>query len=281
VEPGLSSAPEGTATVWLTRGGLYYPGMWRALRIAVLLFILATVAQTAWLVRARVAEWQDTLRVVVYPVDADGSPATAEYITALDAGAFHPIETFLRDEAARYSLPLKRPVELRLGPRVVSLPPMPPRDVGPVGAITWSLRLRFWAWRNDRTDGPRPHVRLFVLYHDPARSVRVPHSIGLQKGLLGVVNAFASPSQQGPNNVVIAHELLHTFGATDKYDLATNRPVFPDGFADPARNPPYPQDAAELMAGRIPRSPTQAEMPASLEDTVIGAKTAREINWLR
>jgi hypothetical protein len=254
--------------------------MWRVLRIAALLFILATVAQTAWLARARVADWKETLRVVVYPIDADGSPVTAQYLATLDAGTFRPIETFLRDEAARYGLPLARPVEVRLGPRVTNLPPLPPRDVGPVGAILWSLQLRFWAWRNDRYDGPRPHVRLFVLYHDPARSVRLPHSIGLQKGMLGVVNAFATPGQQGPNNVVIAHELLHTFGATDKYDLATNQPVFPDGYADPARNPPHPQDTAELMAGRIPRSPTQAEMPASLDDAVIGKKTAREINWL-
>lgn len=255
--------------------------MWRGLRIAVLLFILATVAQTAWLARARVADWKEPLRVVVYPIDADGSPATAQHLGTLDAGTFRPIETFLRDEAARYGLPLKQPVEVRLGPRVASLPPLPPRDAGTVEAIAWSLRLRFWAWRNDRTDGARPHVRLFVLYHDPARRVRLPHSIGLQKGLLGVVNAFAATAQQGPNNVVIAHELLHTFGATDKYDLATNQPLFPDGYADPARNPPHPQDAAELMAGRIPRSPTQAEMPASLEEAVIGTKTAREINWLR
>ncbi|MGH8619365.1 MAG: hypothetical protein ACREUW_16885 [Burkholderiales bacterium] len=255
--------------------------MWRTLRIAILLFILATVAQTAWLARARVADWKETLRVVVYPIDADGSPATAQYLATLDVDRFRPIETFLRDEAARHGLPLKQPVELRLGPRVASLPPAPPRDAGPVGALLWSLRMRWWAWRHDAYDGPKPHVRLFVLYHDPARRALVPHSVGLQKGLLGVVNAFAAEAQRGPNNVVIAHELLHTFGATDKYDLATNRPAFPDGFADPARNPPYPQDAAEIMAGRIPRSPTQAEMPASLEDTVVGAKTAREINWLR
>ena len=255
--------------------------MWRTLRIAILLFILATVAQTAWLARARVADWKETLRVVVYPIDADGSPATTRYIATLDADRFRPIESFVGDEAARYGLPLKRPVELRLGPRVASLPPVTPRDAGPVGALAWSLRMRWWAWRHDAYDGPKPHVRLFVLYHDPARRALLPHSVGLQKGLLGVVNAFAADAQQGPNNVVIAHELLHTFGATDKYDLVTNRPAFPDGFADPARNPPYPQDAAELMAGRIPRSPTQAEMPASLEETVIGAKTAREINWLR
>ena len=33
----------------------------------------------------------------------------------------------------------------------------------------------------------------------------------------------------GPNNVVIAHELLHTVGATDKYDPVTDAPRIPDG----------------------------------------------------
>jgi hypothetical protein len=124
-------------------------------------------------------------------------------------------------------------------------------------------------------------VRLFVLYHDPALRSRLPHSVGLQKGLLGVVNAFAARPQAGSNNVVIAHELLHTFGATDKYDPATTLPVFPDGYADPGRNPVHPQDAAEIMAGRIPRGPATADMPTGLDETVIGGKTAREINWVR
>jgi hypothetical protein len=255
--------------------------MWRVLRIAFLLFILATVAQTAWLTRARVADWKETLRVVIYPIAADGNAATAQYLSGLDVATFRPIEDYLQEEAARYQLPLRRPVELRLGPRVQSLPPEPPRDAGPAGAVVWSLRLRWWAWRNDRYDGPRPHVRLFVLYHDPALRSRLPHSVGLQKGLLGVVNAFAARPQAGSNNVVIAHELLHTFGATDKYDPATTLPVFPDGYADPGRNPVHPQDAAEIMAGRIPRGPATADMPTGLDETVIGGKTAREINWVR
>ncbi len=94
-----------------------------------------------------------------------------------------------------------------------------------------------------------------------------------------MVNAFASRAQQGSNNVVIAHELLHTFGASDKYDAATNMPSFPDGFAEPDANPRYPQRMAEIMAGRIPISPTFAETPRSLDEVVIGAATAREISW--
>jgi len=109
----------------------------------------------------------------------------------------------------------------------------------------------------------------------------VAHSLGLQKGLIGVVNAFASDEQAAQNNVVVAHELLHTVGATDKYDASTNQPTHPGGYAEPDKDPLLPQTFAEIMAGRIPWSTTQSEMPGSLDKVLIGTQTAQEINWLR
>jgi hypothetical protein len=35
------------------------------------------------------------------------------------------------------------------------------------------------------------------------------------------------------------------------------------------------------MAGRIPVSESRAEPPRNMRQVVIGAKTAREINWVR
>ena len=43
----------------------------------------------------------------------------------------------------------------------------------------------------------------------------------------------------------------------------------------------YPQDFAELMAGRVPMSETKAEILRGLSQTLIGAKTAKEIGWLK
>ena len=80
---------------------------------------------------------------------------------------------------------------------------------------------------------------------------------------------------------MIAHEILHTLGASDKYNAATQQPTFPDGFADPDRSPPYPQQLAEIMGSRIPHSEDEAIMPPSLDFTIIGNKTAREIKWLK
>ena len=81
--------------------------------------------------------------------------------------------------------------------------------------------------------------------------------------------------------MVLAHELLHTLTATDKYNLDTTLPTFPDGFAEPDKQPLYPQDLAELMGGRIPINENKAEIPHSLSFTVIGNKTAQEIGWLK
>jgi len=140
--------------------------------------------------------------------------------------------------------------------------------------------MRWWSYRHADTLGANPQVKLFLLYFDPARTGTLGHSTGLQKGLLGRVNLFASREMDKQNNVVIAHEFLHTLGATDKYDLASNQPIYPDGYAIPNQTPLLPQRYAEIMAGRTPITENKAEIPAGLSDTVIGEKTAREINWM-
>lgn len=140
--------------------------------------------------------------------------------------------------------------------------------------------MRFWAWSIKREHGPPSDIQLFVLYHDPEDSPTLDHSLGLQKGLLGVVHAFASRRQQGGNHTVIAHELLHTVGATDKYDLSNQQPVYPVGYAEPDKDPIYPQEFAEIMAGRIPKSEATAEQPRNLSYVVIGEQTALEIRWI-
>jgi hypothetical protein len=101
----------------------------------------------------------------------------------------------------------------------------------------------------------------------------------MQKGLVGVVHAFADPQMTRTNNVVIAHEILHTLGATDKYDPATLAPLFPIGYAEPDREPRFPQTLTEIMAGRFAVDSRTFEMPDSLDDVRVGAATALEIRW--
>jgi hypothetical protein len=255
--------------------------MAKTVRIVILLLILATVAQSAWLARSRTASWQDTLYVGIYPIAADDSAATRRYLGALKRESFEAVEAFFDEEAKRHGLTTWRPVSIALAPPLADRPPEPPRDANPAQAILWSLQMRWWAWRHDRIAGPKPAVRLFVLYHDPERTASLAHSTGLARGMLGLVNLFASERMGGSNQVVLAHELLHTLGATDKYDPATNLPAYPEGYADPAREPRHPQDFAELMAGRIPLADDRADIPRGLGQVLIGDATAREINWIR
>lgn len=251
--------------------------MFRKLRIALLLFVLATVAVGAWRAKSRATDWRSSLIVAVYPIAADDSPTTRDYIGTLSDESYADIETWFESETKRYGIGMLRPVDISLAPPVATLPPEPPRAGNALQVAWWSLKLRYWAWRNDHNHRPAPQIKLYVVFHDPAKTYVVPHSLGLEKGLIGVVHAFASREQAAQNNLVIAHELLHTLGATDKYDPASNQPLHPDGFAEPERSPLLPQVHAEIMAGRTPISASKALMPESLFDTVIGQATAREI----
>ena len=97
--------------------------------------------------------------------------------------------------------------------------------------------------------------------------------------MLGICNVFSDRAMAGSNKVVAAHEMLHTLGASDKYAGMDSLPVFPIGYAEPDRNPLYPQRYAEIMGGRVPLSTVEAKIPTALRNVRIGAATAVEINW--
>jgi hypothetical protein len=252
--------------------------MLKTVRIAILLFILFMVAVGSWLTQLRSTDWNNSLWVKIYPINADGSEASDSYIAGLAVDAFEGIEEFLAREVRRYGHALERPVRIELGQPVSEQPPAVDDAGSMLDIALWSLRMRWWvagvAGEQDRID---PDVRIFVRYHSPQRTLALDNSVGLQKGMFGIVNAYSSRRHQGRNNVVIAHEFLHTLGATDKYDPVTAMPLAPHGFAEPDRSPLYPQTQAELMGGRIPVSSDTAEVPVSLRHVIIGPLTAREI----
>ena len=252
----------------------------RKLRILTLLIILFLVAAGTYLNRLRTTDWDRPLTVAIYPINGDASAVSSDYISTLSLDKFNEIETFFVDEAEHYRLPLERPVELVMGPVLAESPPEPPRDRNILGVMWWSLKMRLWARDIVSEYGPPADIQMFVLFHDPDTNPRLAHSLGLQKGLLGVVHAFANRREAGGNNMVIAHELLHTLGATDKYDLQTNQPIFPIGYAEPEKSPVLPQQYAEIMAGRIPLSKNKAVQPASLSSVLLGKYTAIEIRWI-
>ena len=252
----------------------------KKLRILFLLLVLLMVAVSTWLTKMRTTSWEKPLVVAIYPINGDGSAQSASYIEGLSLDTFDDIEGFFRDEAEQYLLALKQPVEIVLGPVLTEHPPAPPKDRNLLGVIWWSLKMRWWAKQVSSDVGPPARIQIFVLYNDPKLNPRVAHSLGLQKGLLGVVHAFAGERDARGNNVVITHELLHTVGASDKYDPQTNQPLFPMGYAEPDKQPTLPQEFAEIMAGRLPVSQTEMRQVRDLRQVVVGEYTAREIRWI-
>lgn len=250
------------------------------LRKGILVYVLILVAGGHWLTTQRTTSWDRPLSVAVYPINGDGSQRSAQYIESLEWDAFKSIDRFMVEEAKHYGVQFKEPVHTVLADPIEDQPPAPPHGGNALQVMLWSLKLRYWSWSVDRgADPPSSDVEIFVRYFDPDATPRLAHSLGLQKGLIGVVNAFADQEQAGSNKVIIAHELLHTLGASDKYDPSTDQPIFPSGYAEPDAEPPLPQKLAELMAGRIPVSSAESQIPESLDQVVIGTKTAQEIRW--
>lgn len=254
----------------------------KSLRIAVLLALLASVYFYTQQQQANMTLWYKPVEVMIYPINGDHRPKTEHYIKQLRESNFGAIDDFFAASGHRYHLLVGQPFYIRLGPEITSLPPTIPHNAKAsfFDAVSWSLQTRFWAFRHTPDNDTPDNIRVYVVYHQPQGQNSLPHSVGLQKGHLGVVHAFADPLQNQQNNIVIAHEILHTVGATDKYDQH-NQPLYPVGYAHPTKTPLYPQQYADIMAGRIPLSETQSKMPTNLDEVVIGIDTAREIHWLR
>jgi hypothetical protein len=255
--------------------------MFKTIRISILLFILFFVALSTWLTQTRSTDWGNSLWVKVYPINADGSEIVARYIDSLDTRNFAAIESFIARETERYGVTLQRPLRMEVGEPINEQPPAIGPDFGVIDIMIWSLKMRWWASSTaGEQDAIEPDVRIFVRYHRPDEAFLLENSVGLQKGMVGIVNARAGRRQQGSNNVIIAHEFLHTLGATDKYDPSNGQPIPPDGLGEPNRTPLYPQRYAEIMGGRIALADDDAVVPKSLKYAVIGPVTASEIRLI-
>lgn len=255
----------------------------RHIRILILSLILIYVASDYYWGVKRTTSWQTPLNVVIYPINGDGSAASATMIQQLSVDDFAEVNDFLVKQAQYYGLQLSQPLTFHLSQELNEKPPSLPAHESIPSAILWSLQMRWWAWKIstffDSGIDIRPDVRLFIEYHRED-SAKAYHSVGLQKGRLGVVKNYANRALIGRNNMILTHEFLHTLGAMDKYFSDSLLPIFPVGYADPYDNPRYPQTRAELMGGRIPVNESTAYVPESLDLCMIGETTAKEIGWL-
>lgn len=254
--------------------------VFKRLRIAILLLILFVVAFGELLAGWRSRDWNDPLLVDIWLVNGDGSATTGDYLDSLDRGAFEDIERFFAAEARAYGIALDTPFRVWLAGKLDEAPPAVPDQGGWLDVLSWSLRMRWFVTRlNFANDGPTPDITVFAIYREGGDGGAIDRSTALRKGMIAIAHLYAIREMHGSNELVIAHEVLHTLGASDKYDLATGLPLYPVGFAEPDRTPTYPQAKAELMAGRIALGPAEAATPHSLRQATIGPATAYEIGW--
>lgn len=230
--------------------------------------------------RAKVSSWGQTLEVRIFAINGDQRRSTEKYIESLKLENFNPITRFINREARRYGITINA-IKIEYAGELKSRPPEPPLENSVLRNIIWSLYFRGWSiYQSFQVENGSSDIDLFINYYDTGTTQTLRHSVGLRGGLIALINGFANKSYQGSNNVIIAHELMHTFGATDKYNQL-NRPAHPAGFAAPFQEPLFPQRRAEIMGGRIPVSATRAIIPGSLAQVVVGAFTAAELNWYR
>jgi hypothetical protein len=254
---------------------------WKGIRILILLAILATLSFYNKIQKLQARSWTEPLQVVIYPINGDNdNPAVNQYINELDNSVFQSVDNFIKQQSLHYQLATSQPTQTQLGSVMKLQPPESPKpDANLFTIVWWSIKLRYWAYQNTPDSDSNLHrIRVFVYYHEPIVNRHLEHSLGLDKGLIAIVHAFAAENYDQQNNVVIAHELLHTVGAMDKY-AANNQPIFPVGYAEPNLSPLYPQNKAEIMAIGIPQTPTSSHMARHLDECVIGEQTAKEINW--
>ncbi len=252
------------------------------IRIVILLSLLASAAIYTQDQRLNTTSWYQPIEVTIFPINGDGSAKTDRYIEQLSTENFQDIDSFFEREAKRYHLLVDQPVISTLGPVIYKTPPTPPADRNAIlKIILWSMQLRYWAYINTPDDkSNKNRIRLYVLYHQGSYNQALQHSLGLQKGLIGIIHAYADQAHNAQNALVITHEIFHTVGASDKYNYQNNQPLSPLGYAHPEQKPLYPQRFAEIMAGRIALSQSTSKMPKDLRFCLVGESTAKEINWI-
>jgi hypothetical protein len=254
--------------------------VFKLMRVVALLSILFVLVVGTWMTERRLASWERPIWVTIYPLVADEGEDTWRFAESIEVGDFDAVNEFMAREGRPYGVLVTPPFFFQLADIRTQLPPEMPDQYSPVGIAWWSLKARWWAWRQDFNDGlVEPDIQMFVIFHGKRTGHEVEISVGMRKGRYGVVNAFAQASMHSRNLVVFTHELMHVLGATDKYTRSTGEPVYPFGFADPRQSPLFPQKRAEIMGGRIPLNAFESIMPAALDKCKIGQLTATEIGY--
>ena len=253
----------------------------KLLRIVALLSVLFVIVVSTWMVEKRMAAWERPILVTVYPIAADGDPASIRFAEELSEDSFRSVNRFFERESGPYDFTVTPAFRFQVAAPSAELPPAVPEQYDFIRIALWSLRMRWWAWMQDLGDELiQPDIQMFMLYYSLNGVVEPGISVGMRKGRYTIVKAYARESQRERNLVVFTHEMLHVLGATDKYVLSTGEPIFPHGYANPNQEPLFPQQQAEIMGVRIPLTSYSSRMVGSVASCKIGRDSAVGVGGL-
>jgi len=253
------------------------------IRVSVLLTILLGVLLYAWLDvrsrRARIA-WERPLQVGLVVVRA--GPVATEATDSLRA-RLPMLQSRLSEAFSRYRSG-GVPVYFQMAGPVDGRRPPAPRGGGVLDAARDSYEMWRYSREVDRRAGlnsSATDARIYLIVREPMDAKRkFVEGFGEQGGRVGVVEVELDDAMVDYALLVAVHELLHTIGATDKYD-ETGQALVPEGLAEPDLQPLYPQRYVEVMARGRPIAPGKEELPGSLDELGIGPSTAREIGLVK
>lgn len=256
----------------------------RRVRVALLLSVLAVVLLWAWNDRRQRRarnEWRRPVEVALVLLRA--GPVDPSALDALRA-RIPELEERLSAELTRHRGGKgMRPLSFQVyGPiDVVSGPPKPTAD-----DLEGLARHAWRTWRYYRHVDRAAEVewraadsRLYLVVRPPRHAaITAVEGQSEQGGRVGSVEVELDLTMVDLALFVATHEVFHTLGATDKYD-ARGLARLPEGLPEPARQPTYPQVAAEIMARNLVIAPGRERPPESLRELAVGPATARELGW--
>lgn len=206
--------------------------------------------------------------------------------TSREDGSLSALREWFRREFKRHAGRDEPPLEFTIkGPlRAPSDPPAPP-DADASFLERWRGTTSFLKYFEEI--GAKEDlllsaydVAIFAYFYGEGRTAdfQGQRPVAARRTRRGVVYCPLDPGRLPRSTALMAHEICHTLGATDKYE--GDRSIFPDGYADPLATPLYPQERAEIMALGIPLAPDKEDPVNGLIDCVVGEKTAREMGWI-
>ena len=277
-------------------------GVLRRCRQGALLLVLLVVAIWGWLTyRAdhHTFAWDRKVSIgVVALLDDDGETAQKaewfiqRFLSQSGGGknTLGEVQSWLQKEYARHTGDAQSIVEFFVrGPVRLATPPPDLPEAEDSFFTRWNGVRTFINYfkeisRRDELQLAQCDATLFVYfydYHDQKRRHMFAHldSLASRSDRMGICFVPTTKKHAGYSTAVVAHELCHTFGASDKYDGGVS--LYPAGYAEPDRQPRYPQRHGEIMSLGRPVSAGVDRPVRGLRECIVGDTTAEEMNWAR